>query len=387
MISKCLKTVGVLLCLIWSEPVCGQGFVEDLLELFEIELNKGVVARDPQRYPAKLVLAPIVAFEPATNWGAGVGAKILFKFKGAGEETRTSNMPISLLYTLNNQVILGSGYTIFFNQEKWYLTGNLGFSIFPQSYYGVGPLTFERDEETFSFNNYLIEPLLLKKVYRKLFLGGGFRYNIINQVELEEEGNLIREMPSGFDGSTSAGLELAMVIDSRDNVLNARKGSFVEFKQGFYQKALGGTHQFRFNQLDARTYLKPWRNRNDGLAFNLFSRIAWGDVPVAELSVLGGAEKGRGYREGRYRDRNTVTLQMEYRLPVWDRIGMVFFGGVGDVFNDFTDLELDNLKYNAGLGLRLKIVKEENLNIRFDYGFGFGYEFDSNFYLGIAEAF
>ncbi|MEO1653244.1 MAG: BamA/TamA family outer membrane protein [Bacteroidota bacterium] len=342
---------------------------------------------DPASYPAKLVMAPVVVFEPATSWGAGIGAKVLFKFAGSGEETRTSNLPISVLYTLNNQFIISSGYTIFFNQEKWYLTGNIEFSLFPQSYYGIGSTTREEEEEIFSFDRFLFEPILLKKVHKKLFVGGGLRYNFISNTELEPEGSLIREMPTGFDGSTSAGLEFAMVWDNRDNVLNAQKGSFVEFKQGFYETWLGGSHRFRFNQLDARTYIRPWKSREDILAFNLFSRFAWGDVPVAELSVFGGAERGRGYREGRYRDFNTISAQMEYRWQAFDRVGFVFYGGIGDVFDEFNNINLNTLKYNTGLGLRLKIVKEENLNIRFDYGFGFGFEFDHNFYLGIAEAF
>ena len=382
-----MKNFLILVFLTISVSCSAQSFIDKVLDIFEMPLNKRAVQIDPTLYPSKLVIAPVLSFEPSTNWGAGVGAKILFKFRGSGEETRTSNMPISALYTLNNQVILSSGYTIFFNQEKWYLTGNIEFSIFPQSYYGIGSTTVEEDEEIFSFNRYLIEPLLLKRVYKKLFIGGGLRYNIVSNIELEPEGNLIIDRPTGFDGSASAGIELAAVWDSRDNVLNAQKGSFVEFKQGFYQKNLGGTHKFRFNQLDARTYVKPWKYKEDVLAFNLFGRFAWGDVPVAELSVLGGAERGRGYREGRYRDLSNISLQMEYRWQVWERFGLVFYGGVGEAFNSFKNIQWDQLKYNSGLGLRLKIVKEENLNIRFDYGFGFGFEFDHNFYLGIAEAF
>lgn len=365
----------------------GQEFVEDILEKLEIQLNERKVAEDSTRYPAKLVISPVISYEPATSLGFGVGAKILFKFKGSGPETRTSNLPISALYTLNNQVIFSSGYTIFFNQEKWYLTGNLLYSKFPQSYYGIGNRSLEKDEEIFTFTNYLIEPLLLKKVVDKLFIGGGFRYNFVTDTELEEEGSLIREMPTGFDGSTSGGVELAVVWDSRDNVLNAQKGSFVQFKQGFYQKALGGSQDFRFNEFDGRTYFQPWKKKEDVFALQLFGRFSWGDVPLAEQSLFGGAESSRGYREGRYRDLNVISLQMEYRWQVWDRIGAVAFVGAGDVFNDFNELDGTNIKYSAGMGLRLKIVKEENLNIRIDYGFGFGHEFANNFFLGIAEAF
>jgi len=365
----------------------GQNFFDKALDFFIIPLNKDKVSQYPHTYPAKLVLAPVIAFEPATSWSGGIGAKILFKFKGADSRTRTSNLPISALYTLNNQLFISSGYTIFFNQEKWYLKGNIEFSIFPQSFYGIGNLTLQENEEIFTFNRYLLEPLLLKKVAKNLFIGGGLRYNAITDVDLEQDGQLINEMPSGHNGSTSVGLELAIIHDSRDNVLNTFKGSFIEFKQGFYGKVLGGTHQFSFNQLDARFYFRPWQSREDIIAFHALGRFSWGDVPVAELSLLGGVESARAYKAGRYRDFNSIALQSEYRWQIAERFGMVFFAEVGEVFSQENAVQWDRLKYGFGTGLRLKIAKDENLNIRFDYGIGFGNGFDNNFYLGIAEAF
>lgn len=50
--------------------------------------------------------------------GAGVGAKYLFKMRQSGPETRTSNMPISAIYTIENQFFLFSGFEIFSNQER-----------------------------------------------------------------------------------------------------------------------------------------------------------------------------------------------------------------------------------------------------------------------------
>ena len=70
-----------------------------------------------------------------------------------------------------------------------------------------------------------------------------------------------------------------------------------------------------------------------------------------------------------------------------DRIGFVFFGGMGDVPNSLSEAKWENLKYSVGGGLRLKIIKSENLNIRFDYALGLGQVKDQNFYVGIAEVF
>jgi hypothetical protein len=78
---------------------------------------------------------------------------------------------------------------------------------------------------------------------------------------------------------------------------------------------------------------------------------------------------------------------VEYRRQALGRIGLPFFGGVGDVTDQLSNLGVGSLKYSLGSGLRLKIVRSENLNIRIEYALGLGKSPDHNFYLGIAEAF
>jgi outer membrane protein assembly factor BamA len=359
-------------------------FFDHVLDIFEFDINKAAVARNSQTYPSRLVLAPIISYAPETNWGLGVGAKFLFKFPKAGPETRTSNMPISAQYTLNNQFLLSSGYTIFFNKEKFLLKGNILYSKFPQQFYGIGNNTPEIDEELISYNMFLFEPLLLKRIIGKLFAGGGLRYNTIFNTKLETESQLLESKIPGYKGSRSAGVELAITYDSRNNVLNASKGMLTEFTHGRYSKWLGGTQVFQLTKIDIRQYFKLFRHRDDVLAFQVYGYFSSGDVPLIELGALGGNELMRGYYEGRYLDNNLLAAQIEYRLALTGRLGVVAFAGAGDVAHRLKDFRLSGLKPSFGLGLRFKIVKAENLNIRFDYGFGKG---SNNYYFNVAEAF
>ena len=369
--------------------VTGQEFVEKITNFFEFDLGKRNHTEYPNQFVSKVVLAPVVNYEPSTSLGMGVGAKLLFKPNGAGLETRTSNVPISVTYTLRNQFIFFSGYTVFFKEESYLLKGFLEFSKFPISYFGIGSNTLEEDKLEISFNNFLLEPLLLKQIAPKLFIGGGIRYNTNYKTVLEEGTD---ELPEGTSlqssiGSTSTGIELAFTYDSRDNVLNALNGNFLEFTHGFYGKTLGGTHQFMLSKLNFRQYIRINPLKLDVLGLEWYARYAWNDAPPLELSELGGAEFMRGFQEGRYRDRLAIFAQAEYRWQALERIGLVFFAGAGDVSKDLRTFQIPNLKFSLGSGIRLKIVKSENLNIRFDYGFGFGNENEHNFYLGIAEAF
>jgi hypothetical protein len=360
--------------------------IEKVKEFFTFYPNSQAVARDSSIYEQKFILAPVMSYSPETNFSFGTGAKYLFKFNGSGEETRVSNMPITAQYTLNSQFFFYSGFEIFTNQEKWVIEGNLLFQNYPRLYYGMGSDTPDSAEEQYNYNQFLIEPIFLKQMFhRYLFIGAGFRYNHIYNTDIEADGLIAANRPDGFDGSTSVGVEAAVLYDSRSNILNAQDGWYFEFTRGQYGKVLGGTNNFNLTRFDLRHYIDVSPENNDVLAFQFTGRLSRGDLPFSEFSFLGSSETMRGYREGRFVDRDMLTTQMEYRKRFKDsRWGLVGFAGTGDVYNNVEEFQFKNLKPNYGFGARFMIDKKENLNLRFDVGFGRG---TNNFYLGIAEAF
>jgi hypothetical protein len=383
-ITKVLLTFTVFLFAMAESDA--QTFVEKITDFFQFDLPSN--HPDTNHYTPEIVISPIVNYEPATSLGIGVGSKFLFKPPNAGDDTRTSNIPLSVTYTLRNQFIFWSEYNIFFPEEKWLLKGDLTFSKFPLSYFGLGSQTLQADQIDISFNQIEVQPLLLRRVYKQLFLGGGLRFRHAYNSQIEEEEEVVgREQLLDDLESTSVGLELAATIDSRDNILNALSGNFIELTHGFYGERLGGSNDFMLSRLDFRKYFRVSPNRKDVIAYQFFTRWVWNDVPLLELSSIGGSELLRGFQEGRFRDRFAYFTQVEYRWQALKSIGFVFYGGAGDVANREQDLRLENLKYSLGTGIRVKIVEEENLNIRFDYAFGFGRERENNFYLGLAEAF
>ncbi|NJC25684.1 BamA/TamA family outer membrane protein [Neolewinella antarctica] len=362
-----------------------QGFIEKLTDLLEFNLGRPPV--DTNAFRAKVVLAPIVFYDPNTSVGFGFGASLLFKPKGAGPETRTSNVPLGASYTLNNQIFATSSFTVFFPEEKWLLRGNLGYIDFPHSYYGVGNGSDEEDRSEITYQQFLVEPVLLRQVLPKLFIGGGFRYNhYFNNEIIEEKPGF----PAGTSlqdsiGSRSVGLEFASSYDSRDNLINAERGVLAEFTQGFYGTALRGTSVFQISKLDLRTYRRL--NERSVFGVQLFARYAAGEAPVQELSTLGGDDLLRGFIEFRFRDRLALFTQAEYRWQTWKNVGVVFFGGFGQVADDVGSLGIDQLRYSVGTGLRVAIIPSENVNLRVDYGVGLGLSRGTGFYIGLGEAF
>lgn len=379
-----VRPLLIVLLFFSNNRLLGQDF-KDFKEIFTFYPNKKAALEDSTLYMAKLVAAPVISFSPETSLGMGIGAKYLFKFRGSGDETRTSNMPITLQYTLNNQFIVYSGFEIFTNQENWVIEGNLRFQNYPRLFYGIGRDTPKDVEEEYNYYQALVEPIFLKQTFRYLFVGAGIRYNHVFNVDTIEEGILETDQPTGYDGSTSVGAEFAVLYDNRNNILNAERGWYMEFTHGFYGKVLGGTHKFELTRFDLRYYLKPFKKKKDVLAFQLIGHFSHGDVPFSELALFGSDEILRGYREGRYVERNLLAGQLEYRKTFGDsRYGMVAFVGGGDVYRNLGDFNFKNIRPNFGLGLRFLLDKKENLNIRLDWGFG---DDSNNIYLNIAEAF
>jgi len=347
--------------------------------------NKKAVASNSSIHPAKMIFTPVISYAPETNLSIGVGMKGLFKMRGSGPETRTSNIPLTVQYTIENKYLFFSGFGIFTPQERYLLTGNIRIQSFPSLYFGVGQNTPESNEEEFGYSQILIEPIFLKNVLMPyLFMGSGFRYNRISNVQATEQGLLANSEQTGANGSTSSGIQLAMIYDSRDNILNASKGFFIAFTHGFYGSFLGGTQNYELTRFDFRYYMQPFKKPSSILAFQFVTRFSHGDTPLLELGRLGGDEIMRGYFEGRYTDRHFIASQVEWRQKLNHRWGVVAFAGLGGVAPSIDQFKVDNLRPSLGLGVRFLVDAEENLNLRLDFGRG---REKLNYYFKIAESF
>jgi len=373
--------------------------LDRVVDFLTIEPNQERAAASDSIYPAKIVFAPYIIYTPETNIGFGIGGSYLFKMPNSGgeERTRTSAIPIAFTYTLENQVLFYSGFEIFWPDETWVLSGNLRAQIFPQLFYGVGVNTPVQNEVVFESTQFVVEPILTKQLFiDKLFIGGGIRYRHVVDTDftLVEEGE---EFPaaavefdniSGARGSTSAGVEAAALYDTRNSLLNAQTGTYLEATYGIYREVLGGTHAYNLARVDARRFfqLNGTERHRDVLGLHAVGYSTSGNVPLVELGQLGSGEIMRGYYEGRYTDRHYVATQAEYRLNLkespWGAVGFVSAGAVSPGVSDFFD---QPLRTALGAGVRYEVDRVERLNLRADVAFtGEG---DFNFYIQIGEAF
>ncbi|MBA2584230.1 MAG: hypothetical protein H0V01_12680, partial [Bacteroidetes bacterium] len=90
------------------------------------------------------------------------------------------------------------------------------------------------------------------------------------------------------------------------------------------------------------------------------------------------------YYQGRFRDKQLLLYQTEYRQHLKGRFGVVAFASAGMVYEEINKVMANNIHPAAGMGLRVKISKNDQANIRFDYSFT---PDSKGFYIYFAEAF
>jgi outer membrane protein assembly factor BamA len=330
-------------------------------------------------------LIPLIYYTPDTRWAFGGAGVYYFKVPPKYEYqklTRVSYLQFLADYTQNNQLDIWGVWNIFTRNEDYLLKGEMRFRDFPDRFYGIGNNTPKENEERYGYKLISIKNLAMKKIRPSLFAGVDYHFEYEYDFRLEEGGQLGEGTITGYNGGIGSAIGLVSVYDSRDNAINAFSGKLIEVSSYFYLPALGST--FNFVALNG-IYQHYWSlPRKQSLALQTKLRFTYGEVPFLDMSTAGGDDILRGYPKNRFRDNHFAGTQLEYRFPLFWRFGMVAFAGVGDVFNQPSDILAKTLKYSVGSGLRFVVNPAERLNVRFDYAWGRegGY-----FYFSVAEAF
>ena len=106
------------------------------------------------------------------------------------------------------------------------------------------------------------------------------------------------------------------------------------------------------------------------------------EIPFYLMPTLGGTRDLRGYNYARFRDRNMILLNVEYRAELWVAMDLALFVDAGKVFAEHSELNFKGLSTDYGVGLRLKTTVSTFLRADFAFG-GEGFHtaitFDSAF--------
>ena len=327
---------------------------------------------------------PYAFYTPETNLAFGAAGILYFRTE-PDRQLNPSQVLLSGYYTVNDQYDVTLNPQFYFSRNRYFGSLDLGFKKVIDKFYGIGNDTEERGNEPYTANAIRAElifqmpPPLVSFV--KL-IGVIYRYNYYRILDRQDNPFLHADAVPGTEGGASSGFGMIWVLDSRDNIYSPSRGVFHQFRAVFHSRAFGSRYDFNDYRADLRGYYPVASETVVGV--HLYGNLVRGYPPFYELARLGGSERMRGYYEGRFRDRNYITGQLELRQMIWRRIGVVGFVGAGQVNDQTKRLSLNGFKPTYGFGVRYVIDLKERISVRADFAWG---ENSNGIYFSINQAF
>ena len=325
---------------------------------------------------------PIIFYTPDTKWAVGAAADYYYRPSASDTTTRPSTVGATLIYTQRKQSVVAFGVDLYSPNNVYNPSGGILYVKFPDTFYGIGNSTSADSSEDYTHRLISLGLGFRKQVQPNLYLGIQYELDDDKLLEVEENGLLAKREILGSKGGTASGAGISVNWDSRNNLFFPSAGGVYGFSATFFAGALGSDFDFARYDLSLRRYIPVFSSHV--LAFQAEMSFRTGDPPFLLLAHLGGEGILRGYAANRYLDKNLLAGQVEYRMPVWRRFGVVGFAGYGDVADKLSHFEIRNFKYSFGWGIRYLFNRDEKINLRLDFGYG---KNSSEFYISLAEAF
>ncbi|HVZ57756.1 MAG TPA: BamA/TamA family outer membrane protein [Chitinophagaceae bacterium] len=325
------------------------------------------------------ILFPAVSYDPETSVALGVTAMHCYKTTaGAG----LSQIRAVALYTFNRQFINEANLLHYTAGNGYLVKAGLVFNKFPEKFYGLGNATTKENAVTIHYNVVKADISLLKRIQKNTYAGMHYNYaNYYNIYQLNAASHGLDTLTGG-KGSVQSGLGVELLHDSRDNSINSTTGWYVLIDATWNQGLFGSGNKYFAFDADVRKYHEL--GSGAVLAWQAMAEMKEGEVPFTQLSYLGGSNMMRGFYAGRFRDKDLLALQAEYRRHLWRNWGLVLFAGAGKVGRDWDEMNGKDLHHAAGFGFRRSISRQHKVNLRIDLGYGNG---QCNVYVNIGEAF
>jgi hypothetical protein len=137
---------------------------------------------------------------------------------------------------------------------------------------------------------------------------------------------------------------------------------------------LGSDNNWQSVLLDIRKYFQMPASKNVLCFWSYNSFTLYGTPPYLDLASIGWdsySNTGRGYIQGRYRGKNMIYLESEYRFGITRNglIGGVVFANIAS-FSEWPTNKFTTANPAGGAGLRVKLNKHSNVNFAMDFAIG-----------------
>lgn len=317
-------------------------------------------------------------YSSTTGLGLGLFGTATYSADRTDPTLPRSNASVYSNMTTAGFFVVGLRGNHIFPHENFQLDYKVNLSTFSTSYWGMGYANADNDDNETDYRRNRINAMarFMVKLAPNTYIGPFVNYRVTQARGVNEDFSYLWQGQDKTIHTYTAGL--SFTYDSRDFMLNASKGVFVQIDQTFTPRCFGnGKYNFSTTEATFATYGKLWKGAI--LAGELHGQFNYGHTPWSQLATVGSNDRMRGYYEGRYNDKNVIEGQLELRQHIKGRNGVVAWVALANAFPDFKNIAWRYTLPNAGVGYRWEFKKR--INIRVDYGFtrnGGGFIFNIN---------
>ena len=352
-------------------------------------------AADSERPPkVALTVLPAFSVNPTVGVLFGVSGNAVTRL-GTVPKTNLSTISASVNYTTKKQFNVLVRTNVFTPGNAWKLEGDWRYLDTNQPTYGLGPAQPTELEAPMDFNLLRFYETVYRAAVKNMLVGVGYHLNYYFDI-------VDRNAVAGFDTpfraynggstvttSTSSGVSLNLLADTRDNPINATRGHYARLGVRDFPTWLGSDDDWQSVEAEMRVYPRLDARGRSVLALWGLAWLTFGRPPYLELPAIGwdyNNRSGRGYVQGRIRANDLLYGEAEYRRTLssdgmW---GVAAFLNLTSASDPGTNA-LQAPDVGGGVGLRVLLNKHSATNITIDIGFGAKGSW--GFFMGTGEAF
>jgi len=336
-------------------------------------------------------VVPAIGYSLTTGFAVDVTSNLAF-YTSKTHDENLSQIVSSIAYDTKTQKFFISRSEIWAHHNDYKFVSDVRLEEYPINTYGLGSNTTTGETNPIKYNYVKFYGTLYKRFLPDFYLGAG--YNLDYHYDITETGNQNGSLPDfnkyGFSTqSTSSGVNLDVLYDSRRNPINPLNGAYASLIYRQNLTFLGSNSYWHSWLLDLRKYYKLSPNSNNILAFWGMAWISSAGTPYLDLPATGidmYNNSGRGYAQGRFRGRDMLYLESEYRFGITPNglLGGVLFVN-GESLTDYPNNQFQKVAPAIGTGIRIKANKHFDSNICIDYGYGIDHS--HGFFVNLGEVF
>jgi hypothetical protein len=364
----------------------------DMIDVINRFLNKSdTSATHKSARRLNFSAVPSLGYTLSTGFVVDLTGNVAF-YTGAGHKENLSNIQTDLAYDTKAQRLFYNRAEIWFPDNQYRFVSDIRWAKFPTETYGLGTQTTAATTNEIAFNYVRVYNTLYKTLFTDFYAGAG--YDLDYHYSITAAGNKDKS-ESDFEkygqpaSSTSSGFNLDLLFDNRRNSINPLGGEYANVVYRQNLTFLGSSTNWQSVLIDMRKYFRPSARSNNVLAIWAMGWFSSAGTPYLDLPQTAGdmyTNSGRGYAEGRFRGRDMLYLETEYRFGISKNglFGAVVFAN-GQSFTDYPSNTFKGIAPGTGAGIRVKINKHSDTNVCVDYGVGTGGS--HGFFVNLGEVF